>query len=422
MAPGFLLLFLLISQTLRFEPSIRVSPDSMAGTPDAVVHEGRFMCVVWRGRAYLSYSLDYGRSWHFVRLVEYSPVVTDVAMWRGNIYVAWCYEPNVYFTCSFDTGRTWMEPVQVNPPDQVPDCMDCGIAVGPGGEIYVAFTGRTPSWDVCCVASLDSGRTWSDVVKVNGDMAGIQGLNDIEVGEDGTVYVLWIDRMSDTLFLSSSRDTGRTWEREAVDSDVGGGHLAISGENLYVEYLWYPDWCLHVRSRVGGYWYPRVLVPHDTVYPVYYHDIGAWGNNVYVVWNQSTPTTPRGHVFCSFSLRGGRVFSSPLVVSGSLRWGSHPVVAADSFGVYVVHMGCDSSVVEPVGVYCTRGRVVGVGEGVGVRVGGDVGWRLWDVCGRLVREGRCRLELKELMGGLGSGVYILGSGDTLRRKVIWLRR
>jgi len=62
-APGFLLLFLLISQTLRFEPSIRVSPDSMAGTPDAVVHEGRFMCVVWRGRAYLSYSLDYGRSW-----------------------------------------------------------------------------------------------------------------------------------------------------------------------------------------------------------------------------------------------------------------------------------------------------------------------------------------------------------------------
>ncbi|HBH23335.1 MAG TPA: glycosyl hydrolase [Cytophagales bacterium] len=164
--------------------------------------------------------------------------------YSGNIYVTWTqfdkydsYNPtdstNIMFSISSDRGLTFTEPIRIN--EIAGDCRDddqtvegAVPAVGPNGEIYVAWSmDEKIYFDV----SLDGGITWlkEDMIIAyqpegwNFDIPGISRANglpitscDISEGPfKGNIYVNWSDQKNgadDTdIWLVKSSDGGQSW-------------------------------------------------------------------------------------------------------------------------------------------------------------------------------------------------------------------
>lgn len=176
----------------------------------------------------------------------------------NNIYITWTQfddygssNPNdssiIRFSKSTDKGETWSEPVRLS--RVAGDCVDSDNtvegavpAVGPEGQIYVAWAGPE---GIVFDRSLDGGETWLDNDVFVSDLPGgwdinIPGINrsngfpvtscDLSHGPDrGTIYINWSDQRNgpfDTdVWLVKSTDGGMTWsERKRVNDDTPGKH------------------------------------------------------------------------------------------------------------------------------------------------------------------------------------------------------
>ncbi len=94
------------------------------------------------------------------------------------------------------------QPVRVNPSGTSVDSLHQapGLAVGPGGEIYVTWSAVKPrpegvlfASDLYLSRSLDGGRTFEPPLRVNDDRPISHSFEDLAVAPDGTVVVGWID-------------------------------------------------------------------------------------------------------------------------------------------------------------------------------------------------------------------------------------
>jgi hypothetical protein len=197
---------------------------------------------------------------------------------NNYIYVTWTqfdqygstnpgHFSNIRFSRSTDGGDTWSTAKIIN---QYPgDCLDddntvegAVPAVGPNGEIYVAWGGPL---GIVFDKSLDYGETWLDndifVANLPGgwafDIPGIYRCNgmpvticDISGGpHHGNIYVNWSDQRNGTddtdIWLSKSTDGGNTWCNPIrVNDDPPGKHqfftwMAIDQTNGYVYIVFY---------------------------------------------------------------------------------------------------------------------------------------------------------------------------------------
>ena len=93
-------------------------------------------------------------------------------------------------------------PVRVNPAGTSVDSLHQapGLAVGPGGEVYVTWSSSKPkpegvlfASDLFLSRSLDGGRTFEAPLRVNDDRPISHSFEDLAVTPDGTVLVGWID-------------------------------------------------------------------------------------------------------------------------------------------------------------------------------------------------------------------------------------
>lgn len=174
----------------------------------------------------------------------------------NTIYVTWTQfdeydtsDPtkfsNIHFSKSTDAGETWSEALQINKVSG--NCVDSDEttegavpAVGPNGEIYVAWSGPA---GIVFDRSFDGGDIWLDEdIFINAqpggwdyDIPGISRANglpitccDLSNSEyNGTIYVNWSDQrngVDDTdVWLSKSTDGGDTWsEALRVNDDPPG--------------------------------------------------------------------------------------------------------------------------------------------------------------------------------------------------------
>jgi hypothetical protein len=94
------------------------------------------------------------------------------------------------------------EPARVNPPATSADSLHQapGLAVGPGGEVYVTWSSTKPkpegvlfASDLFLARSLDGGRTFEAPLRVNDDRPISHSFENLAVAPDGTVLVAWID-------------------------------------------------------------------------------------------------------------------------------------------------------------------------------------------------------------------------------------
>lgn len=143
------------------------------------------------------------------------------------------FHSNIVFSKSLDGAKTWSEPIEIN--SVYGDCLDddntvegATPAVGPNGEVYVAWTGPN---GIVFNRSLDKGKTWlKDEVKIADHpegwtikVPGIYRCNglpilkcDISDGPNrGKLYLNWADQSNGTddtdVWIATSDDGGITW-------------------------------------------------------------------------------------------------------------------------------------------------------------------------------------------------------------------
>lgn len=181
---------------------------------------------------------------------------------NGNIYLTWTqfddygnsnpnFKSSIQFSKSLDGGMTWTNALKINEVDG--NCIDSDDttegavpALGPNGELYVAWAGPN---GLVFNRSLDQGDTWLsqeipiDPMPTGWDYAipGIYRSNGLPVTKcdlsggpnHGTIYVNWSDQRNgsnDTdIWLAKSIDGGDTWsEPIRVNDDGIGKHQFLS--------------------------------------------------------------------------------------------------------------------------------------------------------------------------------------------------
>ncbi len=235
---------------------------------------------------------------------------------------------NILFSKSMDEGETWSEAVQIN---EVPgDCIDSDNtvegavpAVGPDGEIYVAWSGPE---GIVFDRSLDGGNTWLDedifISDQPGgwdyDIPGVRRCNGLPITccdvsnspYRGTIYVNWTDQRNGTedtdVWIARSTDGGNTWsEPLRVNDDPPGKQqffswMTIDGANgnIYIVFYDRRDYddrntdVYVARSTDGGETFENMRISETPFYPISsvffgdYTNITAYNDQVRPIWTR----------------------------------------------------------------------------------------------------------------------------------------
>jgi hypothetical protein len=263
---------------------------------------------------------------------------------NNNIYVTWTQfdsygsdDPdlfsNILFSKSLDAGETWSEAKRINKVSG--DCIDSDNttegavpAVGPNGEIYVAWAGPE---GIMFDKSTDQGETWLEndifVASQPGgwdyDIPGINRCNGLPItccdisytDTRGNIYVNWTDQRNgedDTdVWIAKSTDGGETWsDAIRVNDDPAGKQqfftwMTIDQTNGDVLIVFY-DRRNHddkgtdvylARSTDAGETFENIIISESPFYPsssVFfgdYNNITAHDGQVRPVWIRADGTS-----------------------------------------------------------------------------------------------------------------------------------
>ncbi|UCH84685.1 MAG: T9SS type A sorting domain-containing protein [Candidatus Latescibacterota bacterium] len=300
----------------------------------------------WLDRIVVQKSTDGGVTWSDGVGVGLNPpkdqdkewIVADItnSPYRNNLYMAWT-EFDVYgsaaptdstrilFSRSTNGGTLWSAPVRLS--DMGGNCIDDdhtvegGVpAVGPNGEVYIAWSGPL---GIMFDRSTDGGETFGTDVFVTTqpggwafDVPGIYRANgfpttvcDVSHGPHrGTVYIVWSDQRSgldDTdVFLMKSTDGGASWGGfKRINNDDAGNHQFFPWACVdpVTGFLWVVFYdrrattgvgtdVYAARSDDGGATFTNFKISESTFYPdagVFFGDyinIAAIGGVVHPIW------------------------------------------------------------------------------------------------------------------------------------------
>jgi hypothetical protein len=121
----------------------------------------------------------------------------------GRILVSWIAQEaesnNLYIA---NPGGGEERFIRINPEGMEVDSIHQapGIAIGPGGEVFVTWSSKKPkpegvlfASDLYISRSLDGGRTFDNHLRVNEDRPISHSFEGIDAASDGTLFVSWID-------------------------------------------------------------------------------------------------------------------------------------------------------------------------------------------------------------------------------------
>ena len=253
----------------------------------------------------------------------------------NTIYVTWTQfdgppDPsnysNIMFSKSTDGGDTWSDAIRIN--EISGDCYDSDStvegavpAVGPDGEVYVAWSGPE---GIVFDRSLDGGETWlNEDIFISDqpggwsyDIPGLSRCNGLPVTccdlsnspYRGNIYVNWTDQrngIDDTdVWIAKSTDGGDTWsEPIRVNDDPTGKQqflswMTIDGTNgniyvIFYDRRNYEDWHTDVyvaMSTDGGETFENILISDSSFYSSSviflgdYSNIVAYDNQIRPIW------------------------------------------------------------------------------------------------------------------------------------------
>ncbi len=259
--------------------------------------------------------------------------------YKDNLYVTWTEfdsygssNPNdssrILFSKSSDFAETWSQAKVIS--DKSGDCIDADNtdegavpAVGPNGEIYVAWAGP---YGIMFDKSLDGGETWGRDIfvteQIGGWDYGVTGVyraNGLPVTVcdtsnspyRGNIYVMWTDQRNGNtnpdVFIIKSTDGGETWgdvikvNNDNTERPQFFAAMAIdqTNGNIYVSFYdrrnttgTNTEYYL-ARSTDGGESFDNYVVT-DAPFPMFsdvffgdYTDIAAYDGKIYPIWMET---------------------------------------------------------------------------------------------------------------------------------------
>ncbi|MDT4898916.1 MAG: hypothetical protein QOH25_3993 [Acidobacteriota bacterium] len=225
----------------------------------------------------------------------------------GTVYVAWVEhrenkEADVMLAHLDREGQALLEPVHVNskqgeatawrgdPPT---------VMVSPDGTVYVGWTARVEAAahgnDLYLSASRDGGKTFEKPVRVNDDGKKVtHAMHSLATASDNRVYVVWLDERN--LVMPSADQKGMKMEHMEANRDVFFAMSTDGGRSFSANQRLAKDACPCCKTAVTT---------------------GA-GGRVYASWRQVLPGEFR-HIALATSEDNGKTFSSPVIVSDD-RW------------------------------------------------------------------------------------------------------
>jgi hypothetical protein len=296
--------------TPQIIPTCALSSDPAVATDTA----GNFYIVTislndntGNGEAWLFKSVDGGVTFDSAYHIASSPstfedkeyVTTDfvpTSPYYNNMYVSWTRFGNgtdIYLVKSTDQGITWSSPVLVSSEAGVQGSIP---AVGPNGEVYVAWYGYDySSENIYFDKSTDGGATFgTDKVISPCPNAWFPSMAvDLSGGQyNGNIYVTWNDdRNGDgDIFLSKSTDSGNTWSAaQRINNDpINNGR----------EQYW-PWIAVAENGEIDLIFYDTRNTPNNSIIEAYLArstDGGAAFTNELISTAQSPTNTPNSDV------------------------------------------------------------------------------------------------------------------------------
>jgi hypothetical protein len=299
----------------------------------------------WIDRIVCQKSTDGGISWNDGTFMGLNGTKAQDKQWisidrtNNNMYVTWTQfdeygstivtdSSSIMFSKSLDAGETWSEAIRINEING--DCIDDDLtvegavpAVGPNGEIYVAWAGN---YGIYFDKSTNTGETWLEEDVYVSDMPGgwtfnIPGIyrcNGLPVTvcdtsggpNHGTIYINWTDQRNGTddtdVWLVKSTNEGLTWsEPIRVNDDEPGKHqfftwMAIDQKDGTLYFVFYDRRAYSdnqtdvymARSKDGGLSFENFLIsespftPNPSVFFGDYNNIVAWNGVVRPIWTR----------------------------------------------------------------------------------------------------------------------------------------
>lgn len=299
----------------------------------------------WLDRIVCQKSEDGGLTWNNGTFVGFHPPKDQDKEWavvdprNDHIYVTWTQfdkygskkledHSNILFSRSTNKSKKWKNEARIN--ELSGDCIDgdgttegAVPAVGPNGEIYVAWSLNDK---IFFDRSLDKGKTWLSKDKVIAeqkggwdiDIPGISRSNGMPVTVTdlsngpfrGNIYVNWADQSNGTddtdIWIAQSADGGNTWSRPLrVNDDAPGKHqfltwMSVDPTTGYIYIVFYDrrnydDLKTDVflaYSTDGGKSFKNVKISEEAFTPSSnsffgdYNNISAYGGRICPIWTR----------------------------------------------------------------------------------------------------------------------------------------
>ena len=230
----------------------------------------------------------------------------------GTAYVVWIEhrenkEADVMLAHLDNEGRMNNAPVRVNPQEGSATAWRGDpptVKVAPDGTVYVGWTARITGSqghgnDLYVSASRDGGRTFEQTVKVNDDgKQVVHGMHSLAVSLDGHIYVAWLDERNVVKPPPSENkmDGMQKMEHMEANREVFMSFSTDGGRSFSKNQRVARDACPCCKTALA---------------------VSADGH-VFIGWRQVLPGEFR-HIAVASSADGGKSFAQPVIVSDD-RW------------------------------------------------------------------------------------------------------
>jgi hypothetical protein len=263
---------------------------------------------------------------------------------ENNVYVVWDDDTpgnsEIFFAVSNDNGQTFSTPINLS--------NNAGRSFEPqisseGNNVYVVWDDDTPgNFDIFFAVSNDNGQTFSTPINLSNN-AGVSFPPQIS-SEGNNVYVVWEDTTpgNGEILFAVSNDNGQTFSTPINLSNNAGISFEpqISSEvnNVYV--VWEDTTpgnfdIFFAVSNDNGQTFSTPINLSNNAGVSDNQQISSEGNNVYVVWDDG-PLGGNGEILFTVSNDNGQTFSTPINLSNNAGDSLDPQISSEVNNVYVV--------------------------------------------------------------------------------------
>lgn len=258
---------------------------------------------------------------------------------RGHVYVVFeginieTGAADIYYSSSNDGGKTWTKRLDVHPTTGV--STRPRVVVEKNGAIDVVWTDTAYGVynpEIYFTRSTDSGRTWVTPINIS-QTPGASRDPQLAIGPNDTIHVVFVDTPSSTasrdIFYTYSTDGGKTWIKDrslenisSTSSDSSEPSLAVASDGL-IHVAWKEEdptsearHQIYYSQRVQNAWSNGKDVSNKLRYS--YHPVVACGSagKVYISWLDRSDREGASDVWC-LTINGAEAVGKPVHITNT---------------------------------------------------------------------------------------------------------